>query len=290
MWPVHTWLPDAHVQAPTAGSVILAGLMLKMGTYGFIRFAIPLFPEAALACAPYFKILAVIGIIAGALVAMVQTDIKKLVAYSSVSHLGIVMLGIFTFSMEGITGAIYLMVAHGLSTGALFLLIGMIYEQKHTRLIQDYGGIMKVVPIFGVFFLIATLSSIGLPGLNGFVGEILILLSAFRDNKIFGVLAASGMVLGALYMLWMVQRVFFGPIKHKENEKLKDMSTREIVLMMPLVIMMFLMGIVTTPFTDTMKTSIEHHIITPIKKAQGNDSAKVKQTRAKAKPTAPIKH
>ena len=200
MFPFHTWLPDAHVEAPTAGSVILAGVLLKMGTYGFVRFAIPLFPEAALVAAPTIKVLAVVGIIYGALIAMVQTDIKKLVAYSSVSHLGLVMLGLFTFSELGVKGAIYQMLGHGLSTGALFLLVGFIYERRHTRLISDYGGIMHVMPVYGIFFMIATLSSIGLPGLNGFVGEIMVILSAVQDHMVWGAFAATGMILGAVYM------------------------------------------------------------------------------------------
>jgi len=273
MFPVHTWLPDAHVEAPTAGSVILAGVLLKMGTYGFVRFAIPLFPVAAISAAPFFKILAVVGIIYGALVAMVQTDIKKLVAYSSVSHLGLVMLGIFTFSELGVTGAIYQMLGHGLSTGALFLLVGFIYERRHTRLISDYGGIMHVMPIYGVFFMVSTLSSIGLPGLNGFVGEIMVIISAVRDEFTFGALAATGVILSAVYMLWMVQRVFFGEVKHEENKGLKDLSLREIMVMLPLIIMMFVMGLFTTPFTSRMATSVKEQIVRPI------EQAKMQQTR-----------
>ncbi len=261
MFPLHTWLPDAHVEAPTAGSVILAGVLLKMGTYGFVRFAVPLFPEAALAAAPLFKTLAVIGIIYGALVAMVQTDMKKLVAYSSVSHLGVVMLGIFTFSELGVKGGIYQMIGHGLSTGSLFLLVGIIYERRHKRMISDFGGIMHVMPLYGVCFMIATLSSVGLPGLNGFIGEIMVIISAVRDHVVWGVLAASGMILGAVYMLWMVQRVFFGEIKHEENRGLKDLSLREALVMLPLIIMMFVMGVVTTPFTSRMTVSVNEQIV-----------------------------
>src|SRR5512140_924561 len=211
LFPLHTWLPDAHVQAPTAGSVILAGVLLKMGTYGFIRFCIPLFPEAAIRIAPYIAVLAVIGIVYGALVAMVQTDIKKLVAYSSVSHLGFVMLGIFSMTEEGLQGAIIQMVNHGLSTGALFLLVGMIYDRTHTRLISDYGGVAKVMPVFAAFFMIVSLSSIGLPGLNGFVGEFLVMIGSFKstliDNRLFTAVAGLGIIFSAVYMLWMYQRV-----------------------------------------------------------------------------------
>lgn len=264
MFPFHTWLPDAHVEAPTSGSVILAGVLLKMGTYGFVRFAIPLFPEAAVHAAPLIKALAVVGIIYGALVAMVQTDMKKLVAYSSVSHLGLVMLGIFTFSELGVKGAIYQMLGHGLSTGALFLLVGFIYERRHTRMISDYGGIMHVMPLYGIFFLIATLSSIGLPGLNGFVGEIMVILSALKDHLAWGAFAATGMILGAVYMLWMVQRVFFGEVQHEENRNLKDLTMREVLVMAPLAIMMIVMGIVTKPFTDRMTQSVSEHIVTRI--------------------------
>src|SRR3989304_8396016 len=202
MFPFHTWLPDAHVEAPTAGSVILAGVLLELGAYGFLRFAIPLFPQAALAAAPFIIALAVIGIVYGALVAMMQAGLKKLVAYSSVSHLGFVMLGLFAFNLQGIQGAIYQMLNHGLSTGALFLIVGMIYERRHTRMIDDFGGLWKPMPIFSAFFLVVTLSSIGLPGLNGFVGEFLILLGSFPASPFWTAGAASGGVLGAIYMLW----------------------------------------------------------------------------------------
>ncbi|HEY5764749.1 MAG TPA: NADH-quinone oxidoreductase subunit M, partial [Candidatus Deferrimicrobiaceae bacterium] len=212
MFPFHTWLPDAHVDAPTAGSVILAGVLLKMGTYGFLRLAIPLFPVAAVDLAPVLATLAVIGILYGALVAMVQKDIKKLVAYSSVAHLGFVMLGLFAMNVQGIEGGILQMVNHGISTGALFLLVGIVYERRHTRLISEYGGLSKVVPVFAVCFMIVTLSSIGLPGMNGFVGEFLILLGAFAASPPAAALATLGIILGAVYMLWMFQRVMFGPL------------------------------------------------------------------------------
>jgi NADH-quinone oxidoreductase subunit M len=260
MFPFHTWLPDAHTEAPTAGSVILAGVLLKMGTYGFIRFAIPLFPNAAFDLLPLVSVLAIIGIIYGALVSMVQPDLKRLVAFSSVSHLGYVMLGMFAFNMQGIQGSIYQMLNHGISTGALFLIVGMIYERRHTRLIADFGGLSKVMPIYAAFFMIVTLSSIGLPGTNGFVGEFLILLGAFQSNVVYGVLAATGVVLGAAYMLWMFQRVMFGKITRPENERLKDLNSREIVILVPMVIMIFLMGIYPKLFFSKMDASVDKFI------------------------------
>jgi len=260
MFPFHTWLPDAHTEAPTAGSVILAGVLLKMGTYGFIRFAIPLFPNAAFDLMPLVSILALIGIIYGALVSMMQPDLKRLVAFSSVSHLGYVMLGMFAFNMQGIEGSIYQMLNHGISTGSLFLIVGMVYERRHTRLIADFGGLSKVMPIYAVFFMIVTLSSIGLPGTNGFVGEFLILLGAFQSNVVYGVLAATGVVLGAAYMLWMFQRVMFGKITRPENEKLKDLNAREITILVPMVIVIFLMGIYPKLFFSKMDASVEKFI------------------------------
>ena len=260
MFPFHTWLPDAHTEAPTAGSVILAGVLLKMGTYGFIRFAIPLFPKAAFDLMPLVSILALIGIIYGALVSMMQPDLKRLVAFSSVSHLGYVMLGMFAFNMQGIEGSIYQMLNHGISTGSLFLIVGMVYERRHTRLINDFGGLSKVMPVYAVFFMIVTLSSIGLPGTNGFVGEFLILLGAFQSNIVYGVLAATGVILGAAYMLWMFQRVMFGKITRPENEKLKDLNAREITILVPMVIMIFLMGIYPKLFFSKMDASVEKFI------------------------------
>jgi NADH-quinone oxidoreductase subunit M len=257
LFPFHTWLPDAHVEAPTAGSVILAGVLLKMGTYGFLRFAIPLFPEATLAAAPFIIALAVIGIVYGALVAMMQADLKKLVAYSSVSHLGFVMLGLFVLNLQGIQGAIYQMLNHGLSTGALFLIVGMIYERRHTRMIDDFGGLWKQLPIFSAFFLVVTLSSIGLPGLNGFVGEFLILLGAFKDAPFWAAWAATGLVLGAIYMLWMFRRVIFGPLSRPENQRLEDIGMREIVMLVPILALIFFMGIYPQPFLSRMKPSVE---------------------------------
>ncbi|MEK7379338.1 MAG: NADH-quinone oxidoreductase subunit M, partial [Candidatus Binatota bacterium] len=260
LFPFHTWLPDAHVEAPTAGSVILAGVLLKLGTYGFLRFAIPLFPEAALAAAPFIIALAVIGIVYGAMVAMMQADLKKLVAYSSVSHLGFVMLGLFAFNLQGIQGAIYQMLNHGLSTGALFLIVGMIYERRHTRMIDDFGGLWKQMPIFSAFFLVVTLSSIGLPGLNGFVGEFLILLGSFQASPFWTAGAASGVVLGAIYMLWMFRRVIFGPLSRPENQNLKDIGAREIAILIPILILIFFMGIYPRPFLARMQPAVERII------------------------------
>ena len=255
LFPLHTWLPDAHVEAPTAGSVILAAILLKMGTYGFIRFAIPLFPEAALAAAPYIMALAVIGIVYGAMVAMMQDDIKKLVAYSSVSHLGFVMLGLFAFNLQGTQGAVYQMLNHGLSTGALFLIVGMIYDRRHTRMIADFGGLWKQMPLLSAVFLLVTFSSIGLPGLNGFVGEFLILLGAFQEHPGWASLAATGVVLGAMYMLWMFRRVVFGPLARPENRLMPDMSLREIAMLAPLVALIVFMGVYPQPFLSRIKGS-----------------------------------
>ncbi len=257
MFPFHTWLPDAHVEAPTAGSVILAGVLLKMGTYGFLRFSMPLFPAATEFFYPLIAGLAVIGIIYGALVAMVQPDLKKLVAYSSVSHLGFVMLGLVVLDMQGVEGSVLQMVNHGLSTGALFIVVGMIYERRHTRMIADFGGISKSMPIYAVFFMIVTLSSIGLPGLNGFVGEFLILLGAFKKDILFTVLAASGVILAAVYMLWMFKRAMFGPLDKEENRVLKDLNAREIATLIPIVILIVWIGIYPQTFLRKMDRSVE---------------------------------
>ena len=256
LFPFHTWLPDAHVQAPTAGSVILAGVLLKMGTYGLLRFAFPLFPEAAAQFAPYIGTLAVIGIIYGALVAMIQPDMKKLVAYSSVSHLGFVVLGLVAMNTQGVQGAVYQMLNHGISTGGLFLIVGMLSDRRHTRLISEFGGLKKVTPRLVAAFLIITLSSIGLPGLNGFVGEFLILMGAYTWNPKLAAFAATGVILSAAYMLWMFQRVNYGPVTEK-NEKLEDLKPREWVLLVPVIAMAILMGVLPNLFLKPMAPSIE---------------------------------
>ena len=258
MFPLHTWLPDAHTEAPTAGSVILAAVLLKMGTYGYVRFAIPLFPEAAHKFAPLIATLAVIGIIYAALVAMVQEDVKKLVAYSSVAHLGFVMLGVFAFNVEGISGGMLQMLNHGISTGALFLIVGFIYERRHTRLITDFGGLSKQMPIFATVFMIVTFSSVGLPGTNGFVGEFLILLGAFESQlRLWTIIATSGVILSAVYMLWVFQRVMFGELDNPKNQKLLDLNAREIAIMIPLLVMIFFMGLYPKPIIDKMDPAIK---------------------------------
>jgi NADH-quinone oxidoreductase subunit M len=248
------------VEAPTAGSAILAGILLKMGTYGFLRFALPLFPDAARAAAPLMMVVAVIGIVYGALVAMVQDDVKKLVAYSSVSHLGFVVLGLFAFNGNGIEGGIYVMLAHGLSTSALFLLVGVIYERRHTRLISEYGGLARSMPLFATIFLITTLASIGLPGLCGFIGEFLVLLGAFRASPWIAAVAATGVIFGAVYMLWMYRRVFFGPLLSDKNRKLADLSLRELVVLLPLVIGMVVLGVRPAPLLDRMENAVRGHL------------------------------
>jgi NADH-quinone oxidoreductase subunit M len=260
LFPFHTWLPLAHVEAPTAGSVILAGVLLKMGTYGLLRFCLPIFPQAVEIYTPLISTLAVIGIIYGALVAMVQPDVKKLVAYSSVSHLGFVVLGIFSGTLAGIQGSVLQMVNHGLSTGALFLLVGMIYDRRHTREIANFGGLWKPMPVFAVFFLVVMFSSIGLPGLNGFVGEFLILLGTFETYRTFAVFAALGIILGAVYMLWMYQRVMYGEVTHHANWQLNDMNGREIALMIPIVVLIFWIGIYPSTFLRKMDKSSMHLI------------------------------
>ena len=261
LFPVHTWLPLAHTEAPTAGSVILAAIMLKMGTYGYVRFAIPLFPQASERFTPLMATLAVIGIIYAALVAMVQEDVKKLVAYSSVAHLGFVMLGIFALNQQGLAGGMLQMLNHGVSTGALFLIVGFIYERRHTRLITDFGGLSKQMPIFATIFMIVTFSSIGLPGTNGFVGEFLVLIGAFESSlRWYAVIATSGVILSAVYMLWMFQRVMFGELNNPKNQKLADLNAREIGIMVPLLVLIFVMGLYPKPFIDKMSPALDKMI------------------------------
>jgi NADH-quinone oxidoreductase subunit M len=260
LFPFHTWLPDAHVEAPTAGSVILAGVMLKMGTYGLLRFAFPLFPSAAMHYAPWIAGFAVIGIIYGALVAMVQPDMKKLVAYSSVSHLGFVVLGLCAMNVQGIQGSVYQMLNHGVSTGGLFMIVGMLSDRRHTRLIAEYGGLKSVMPRLVAAFLLMTLSSIALPGMNGFVGEFLILLGGFLWNPTFAALAATGMILSAVYMLWMFQRVNYGEITNAKNRALPDLTPREWALMVPTVAVAILMGVFPGVFLRPMEPSVKRTI------------------------------
>ena len=261
MFPFHTWLPEAHTEAPTAGSVILAGVLLKMGTYGLLRFNLPLFPNAAKDFAPYIIVLCIIGIIYGALVAMVQPDMKRLVAYSSVSHMGFVVLGLFSFTEQGMQGALYQMLNHGVSTGALFLFVGMIYERRHTRLIGQFGGLCHRMPVFSTLLVMASMASIGLPLLNGFVGEFLILLGTRLTPAISHpgwatALAGLGVILSAVYMLWMLQRVIFGAITHEENATLQDLNKREIGLVLPLMALMLIMGLVPGIFLSKTRASV----------------------------------
>ena len=264
LFPLHTWLPDAHTEAPTAGSVILAGVLLKMGTYGLLRFNLGLFPTMAQKFAPLMITLAVIGIIYGALVAMVQPDVKRLVAYSSVSHMGFVVLGLFSFTEFGMQGALYQMLNHGVSTGALFLFVGFIYERRHTRQISDFGGLVTPMPWFSTLFVVASLSSIGLPFLNGFVGEFLILLGSWTSNAIrhpwiwiATMFAGTGVIWAAVYMLWMLQRVVFGKVTNPENANLRDLNARELGLLIPLLVLMLFMGVYPRVFLDRSQASVE---------------------------------
>jgi NADH-quinone oxidoreductase subunit M len=256
MFPFHTWLPDAHTDAPTAGSVILAAVMLKMGTYGFIRFSLPILPDATREFVPMMVTLSIIGIVYGALCAMAQQDWKRLVAYSSVSHMGLVMLGMFALNPVGITGSIVQQLNHGISTGALFLIVGIVYERRHTRAISEYGGLSKVMPVYATIFLIMTLSSIGLPALNGFIGELLILQGVFITSKMWAAFAASGIVLGAAYMLWLYQRTMFGKVENPKNEHLRDLNLREFATFAPLLILAVWIGLYPAPFLRRLETSV----------------------------------
>ncbi len=262
LFPLHTWLPDAHVEAPTAGSVLLAGVLLKMGTYGLLRFSVGLFPEEARHNAPWIAALAIIGIIYGALVAMVQPNLKKLVAYSSVSHLGFVVLGIFSFTQAGQVGAVFVMLAHGVSTGALFMLAGILFERRHTYEITEFGGLATPMPVYATFFSIITLASIGLPLLNGFVGEFLVLSGALIAHPLWGILAATGVIWSACYMLWMYQRVFFGKVTHEVNLKLPDLSARERIALWPLALAALAMGVVPLIWINAVDPAVRHVLAT----------------------------
>ena len=258
MFPFHTWLPDAHVEAPTAGSVILAGVLLKMGTYGFLRFSLPLLPDAARdpRVVKMMMVLSIIGIIYGALVSLMQKDMKKLVAYSSVSHLGFCTLGIFALNPNGISGSIIQQINHGISTGALFLIVGIVYERRHTREIAEFGGISTIMPVYATLFMIVMMSSLGLPTLNGFIGEFTILQGAFEENKYWAAWAVSGIVLGAAYLLWLYQRTMFGPVDNPKNQVLKDLNLREIMTLVPLIIWAFWIGLYPKPFFDVLEKPV----------------------------------
>jgi NADH-quinone oxidoreductase subunit M len=273
MFPFHTWLPDAHTDAPTAGSVILAAVLLKMGTYGFIRFSLPILPEATRTFVPMMVVLSIIGIVYGALIALAQKDWKRLVAYSSVSHMAMVMLGMFALNPVGITGSIVQQLSHGISTGGLFLLVGVVYERRHTREISEYGGLSKVMPVYAAVFLLMTMSSIGLPTLNGFIGEFLILQGVFVANKMWAAFAASGVVLGAAYMLYLYQRTMFGKVENPKNERLADLSMREFVTFAPLIVLTVWMGLYPKPFLDRLATSVQHVVARVNPKYSQNASA-----------------
>ena len=282
LFPLHTWLPDAHVEAPTGGSIILAGVMLKMGTYGFIRFVLPFFPQSSERWAPLLMTLSVIGIIYGALVSWVQPDMKKLVAYSSVSHLGFCVLGIFAMNQASIEGSILQMVNHGLSTGALFLLVGVVYERRHTRQLADYGGIARTMPVYATLFVIAMLSSVGLPGLNGFIGEFLILSGTFQSWPVAAIFAASGVILAAIYLLWLIQRVFYGPITIEENKRIPEIAWNEIAALVPLIVLMVWIGVYPNTFLRKMEPSVKQ-LIAAVK---SESSGKVMVTETPVTPAA----
>jgi NADH-quinone oxidoreductase subunit M len=276
MFPFHTWLPDAHTDAPTAGSVILAGVLLKMGTYGFLRFNLPMFPEASLHFVPLVFTLAIVAIIYGALVCMIQPDMKRLIAYSSVSHMGFVMLGMFALNLQGMEGSLLQMINHGLSTGGLFLVVGIIYDRRHTRQISELGGISRQMPIYATLFAIIMFSSMGLPGLNGFVGEFLILIGAFQVRWWWGALAVTGIVLGAAYMLWLYQRTMFGEITKEENKKLQDLSPREMATLLPIIALCFWIGLYPAPFLRSMTASVEN-VLQIVEKGAAGKAVRAKQ-------------
>ncbi len=289
MFPFHTWLPDAHVEAPTAGSVILAGVLLKMGTYGFVRFSLPLFPEASRRFVPLLIALALISIVYGALVSLMQKDMKKLIAYSSVSHMGFVMLGLFAMTPTAIKGAVLQMVNHGISTGALFLIVGVLYERRHTRRIADFGGLSSRMPLYAAVFLIITMSSIGLPGLNGFIGEFMVLMGTFTVNWVWAAIAASGIILGAGYMLWLYQRVMFGKLENPANESLKDLSAREFATFLPLIILAFWIGIFPKPFLKVLDQPVEQ-VVRIVNPGYYNKPVRRIQPAARVEPAAAPGH
>jgi NADH-quinone oxidoreductase subunit M len=258
MWPVHTWLPDAHVQAPTAGSVILAGILLKLGGYGFLRILLPMMPEASHYFAPFMFAFSIIAIIYASLVALAQEDMKKLIAYSSVAHMGYVTLGIFAFNQEAVQGAMVQMISHGLVSGALFLCVGVLYDRMHTKLISKYGGVVEVMPRFALIFLFFTMASIGLPGTSGFIGEFLTLLGSYKVSKFYALLATSGVVLGAAYMLWLYKKVVFGEIKNKEVQEMTDLSCREMIIFIPIVVLVIYLGVYPSSITNKTYMSISN--------------------------------
>ncbi|HKK07750.1 MAG TPA: NADH-quinone oxidoreductase subunit M, partial [Gemmatimonadota bacterium] len=297
MWPVHTWLPDAHVEAPTAGSVVLAGILLKMGVFGFLRFGLPLFPVAATSDAVVgtFIALSLVGILYAAWVAAVQPDAKKLVAYTSVAHLGFVMLGVFGFTTEGMQGGVLQMINHGISTGALFLLIGMIYERRHTRAIADFGGLAKVMPVFAFALVVVALSSIGLPGTNGFVGEFLILVGSFQSHPVATILATTGVIFAACYMLPMVQRIILNPLDKEENRDLRDLGGREKAILAPLLVLILLIGVYPKPFLDRLAPAVDRilaevHMQAPRQARAASDGPPVRFRASLAAPRPPSGH
>ena len=274
MWPVHTWLPDAHVEAPTAGSVILAGVLLKMGGYGFLRFSIPMFPEASEFFSPLVFALSVVAIIYTSLVALAQDDLKKLIAYSSVAHMGFVTIGIFTLNSQGLEGAIFQMLSHGIVSGALFLCVGVIYDRMHTREIAAYGGLVNRMPKYALVFMVFTMASVGLPATSGFVGEFLVLLGAFYYNTWLAVFATTGVVLGAAYMLYVYRRIIFGKLEKENLMSISDLSYREIIIFVPLVLLVFWMGVYPAPFLDVMSVSVDN-LITNFNVALENSSVQL---------------